>query len=102
MKIQSRSGVCFQGELQKYTPPFPLLSQDQGLSAIGYITSIGNLIVVANSVTVSYFIHNGSLLQNVTALLLQNATKVYNKMRQVFMTKCYIYYNLQRFYYKMR
>ena len=36
------------------------------------------------------------LLQNVTAILLQNATEVYGKMRQVF------YYEMRQFYYKMR
>ena len=36
------------------------------------------------------------LLQNTTAILLQNATKVYDKIRQVF------YYKMRHFYYKMR
>ena len=36
------------------------------------------------------------LLQNTTAILLQNATEVYCKIRQVF------YYKIQQFYYKMR
>ena len=36
------------------------------------------------------------LLQNTTAILSQNATEVYYKMRQVF------YYKMQQFYYKMR
>ena len=35
-------------------------------------------------------------LQNATAVLLQNATKVYYKMPQVF------YYKMRQFYYKMR
>ena len=49
------------------------------------------------------------LLQNVTAILLQNVIEVYYKMRQVFIakrdsfiTKCDSYYKLQPFYYKMR
>ena len=36
------------------------------------------------------------LLQNTTAILLQNATEVYYTMRQVF------YYKMRQFYYKMR
>ena len=36
------------------------------------------------------------ILQNATAILLQNATEVYNKMRQVF------YYKMRQLYYKMR
>ena len=50
-------------------------------------------------------IHSG---ENMTAILLQNATKVYYKIRQVFTTGCYTfiakcgsYYKLRRFYYKM-
>ena len=47
------------------------------------------------------------LLPNATAILLQNAIEVHYKMCQVFyykmcfITKCYGYYNLRRFYYKM-
>ena len=36
------------------------------------------------------------LLQNAKAILLQNATEVYNKIRQVF------YYKMELFYYRMR
>ena len=49
------------------------------------------------------------LLQNATAILLQNATEVYYKIRQFFITKCnsFItkydsYYKMRRFYYKIR
>ena len=47
------------------------------------------------------------LLQNVTAILLQNSTEVYYKMFQVFYYDNYykmqqFYYKMQRFYYKMR
>ena len=49
------------------------------------------------------------LLQNATPILLQNATEVYYKMHQVFITKCdsFItkcdsYYKFRQFYYKMR
>ena len=94
--------------------------------------SIRNLILGVNSITVSYLICYASLLQNATdvitkcdsffitkrdrsllqngsGFLLQNATEVYNKMRQVFyykcdsfITKCDSYYKMRRFYYKMR
>ena len=50
--------------------------------------SIRNLILGVNSVTVSHLIHYDSLLQNATAILLQNVTQVYCKMCQVFITKC--------------
>ena len=49
--------------------------------------SIRNLILGVNSVTVSYLIYYDSLLQNTIAILLQNATEVYYKMRQVFYYK---------------
>ena len=63
----------------------------------------GNLILGANSVTVSYLICYDSLLQNTTdiirnatAILLQNATEFYYKMRQVF------HYKMRQLYYQMR
>ena len=43
--------------------------------------SIGNLILGVNTVTVSYLIYYDSLLQNATAILSQNATEIYYKMR---------------------
>ena len=43
--------------------------------------SMRNLIFGFNSVTVSYLIRYDGLLQNATAILLQNATEVYKKMR---------------------
>ena len=55
-----------------------------------------------NSVTVSYLIHHDSLLQNATAILLQNATEVYYKMRQVFMTTCNSFITKCNSYFKMR
>ena len=75
--IPSLSGVCVQGEWQKYTPPSLPLSQDEGLKNIGHSMSIRNLTFGVNSVTVSYLIRYGSLLQNSTAILLQSATEVY-------------------------
>ena len=49
--------------------------------------SIGNLILVVNSVTVSYLIRYDSLSKNATAILLQNGRAVYYKMPQVFYYK---------------
>ena len=79
-KTPSRSGVCTQGEWQKYTPPSPLLSKDEGLRDIGHSMSIENLILGVNSVTVSYLIHYHSLLQN--------ATDIITKYDSYFITKC--------------
>ena len=58
--------------------------------------SIGNLIVGVNGVTVLYLIHCDSLLQNTTALSLQNSTEVHYKRHQMF------YYKMQKCYYKLR
>ena len=92
-KISSRSGVCLQGEWQKYTPPSPPLSKDEGLKNIGHNMRIRNLIFGANSVTVSYLILYDSLLQNESGFLLQNAT-VITKCDD-FITKCDVYYKLR-------
>ena len=62
-------GVCVQGQRQKYTPPSPPLSKVEELRDIRYSMSIGNLILWANSVTVSYLIHYYSLLQNVADII---------------------------------
>ena len=42
-----------------------------------------------------------TLLQNVTAILLQNATEVYYKIRQFFTTKCDSFMTKYDSYYKM-
>ena len=62
-------GVCVQAQRQKYTPPSPPLSKVEELRDIRYSLSIGNLILGANSVTVSYLIHYYSLLQNVADII---------------------------------
>ena len=108
-KILSRSAICVQGERQKYIPPFPPLFKDEGLRDIRHSMSIGNLILGVTSVAVSYLIMTiyykmrHTLLQNVRAILLQNATEVYYKMRQVFHYKMrQFYYKMRQFYYKMQ
>ena len=105
-KIPGRSGVCVQGEWQKYTPPSPPLSKDEGLKDIGHSISIANLILGLSNVMVwflicwflicyglifdatgfiikrdSYFITKGdrSLLQNASGFFLQNATILLEK-----------------------
>ena len=70
-KLPSRSGVCVQGEWQKYSSPSPPLPKDEGISDIGHCSSIGNLVLGVNSVTVLYLIHYDSLLQNATDIITQ-------------------------------
>ena len=97
-KIPSPFGVTFNDKrVTKILPPFTPFSKDEGLRDIGHSMSIGNLILGANSVTISYLIHYDNLLQlrqillqNLTAILLQNETEVYYKMRLVF------YYKMRR------
>ena len=67
--------------------------KDEGLSGIRQGTIIKNLVLANNSITISYFIHYDSLLQNVT--------DVYYKKHQVFLQnvtvllqKCDSYYKL--------
>ena len=65
----------------KISPPFPQLPKDKRLKGHWDIMSIRNIILCTNSVTVSYLIilvyyyKLRQILQNVTAILLQNATK---------------------------
>ena len=82
-KIPSHSGVCLQGGWQKYAPPSPPLSKDEGLENIGHSMSIRNLIFGVNSVTVSYLIRYHSLWR-----FLQNTTNVILKCDSYFITKC--------------
>ena len=79
----------FREKGKKIPTPSSPLSKDEVLKNIKHIMSIRNLILGVNSVTVSHLIYYDSLLQNTIAILLQNVTEVYYKMRQVF-------------YYKMR
>ena len=76
-KITSRSGVCIQGEWQKYTSSSPLLSKDEGLQDIGHSMSIGNLILGVNSVTASYLIRKLSDLQTLLRYLRGIVTPVF-------------------------
>ena len=78
-KIPSHSWVCIHEEWQKYTPPSPSLSKDEGLKNTGHSMSIRNLIFGVNSITVSYLIRYDSLLQN--------ATDVIRKCNSYFITK---------------
>ena len=114
-KPPSRSGKCVQREWKIHTPSSSPLSKNEGLGDIGHSMSIGNLILGVNSVTVSFIITvyykmRQILSQYATAILLQNATEVYYKIRQIFLlqnatvitncdnfiTKCSSYYNMPR------
>ena len=123
-KIPNRSGICVQGEWQKYTPPSLPLSKDEGLKNNGHSMSTRNLIFGVNKVTVSNLIRYDNLLQNATNVitkcdsyfitkrdrsLLQNASFFYYKMRQLLqnaaillqnatvITKCDVYYKLRQY-----
>ena len=83
-KISSHSGVCVQGEWEKYNPPSPSLSKDEGIRNIGHSMSIRNLIFGVKvlrfhiwfvmTVYYIYYKMRQMLLQNATATLLQNAS----------------------------
>ena len=94
-KIPSRSGVCIQGEWQKYTPPFPPPFKDEALKNIGHNMSIRNLIFGVNSVTVSYWIRYDSLLQNTTDPITKCGNYFITKYDS-FITKCDSYYKMRR------
>ena len=91
-KIPSRSGVCLQGEWQKYTPPSPPLSKDEALKNIEHSMSIRNLIFGVKSVKVSYMIGYDSLLQM--------RQKFITKWVRFFITKCDVYYKLWQYTHK--
>ena len=78
-KIPTRSVVLRKSDLNTSVPT-TLLSKDEGLKDIGHNMNIWNLILVVNSVTVSYLICYNSLLQN--------ATDVITKCDSYFITKC--------------
>ena len=105
-KLPSRSGVCVQREWQKCSSPSPPLPKDEGISDIGHCSSIGNLVLGVNSVTVLYLIHYDSLLQNATDIITHYYTmrklfyyktreKFITKCVRFFITKCDVYYKLQ-------
>ena len=62
-----------------------MLSKVEELSDIGNSMSIGNLILGVNSVTVSCLIHYDSLLQN--------ATEIYYRMRQLLQITMFLLQN---------
>ena len=57
------------GKKRKITLPLPPVSKDEVLKDIGYIMSIGNLILGVNNFTVSFLIHYDSLSQNATEVI---------------------------------
>ena len=98
-------------KVTKIPPPFPPLFKDERLGDIGHSINIGNLRLDVNSLTISYLIHYDSLSLNATAILLQNATKLYYKMRQLLQiatillqnatvnSKCDVHYKLRQYSY---
>ena len=90
-KFQAKISSCWSMRSRRVTkiPPLsPPLSKDEGLRDIGHSMSIGNLILGVNSVTVSYLIHYDSLLQNATDIIKKMRQLFYYEMQQKFMTKC--------------
>ena len=87
VQISGKNATPFwsaQEEWLKYTCLSHSLSKEEGLKDIGHNMSIGNLILVVISVTALYwsvitvyYKIRQMLLQNATAVLLQNATEVY-------------------------
>ena len=63
------------GRATKIRPPFPSLLKVEELRDMGHIMSIGNLILGANSVTVSYLIYL-TVYYTMRQILLQNATAI--------------------------
>ena len=78
-KIPTCSEVLRKSDWNTPVSPTPLF-KDKGLKDIRHNMSTGNLILVVNSVTVSYLICYNSLLQN--------ATDVITKCDSYFITKC--------------
>ena len=91
LQISGKNSKLFRSKVSERVTKIPclspLLSKDEGLRDIGHIMSIENLILVVTSVTVSYLIHYDSLLQNTTAILLQNVIEVCCKVHQIFYQK---------------
>ena len=101
-KISSQSEVRVQGEGQKYTPPSPLLSKDEGLKDFGPSMSMGNLYLGVNSVTVSYLIHYDRLLQNATDIITKCDSYFIKKCdRRLLQNVSGFYCKMRRFYYRM-
>ena len=63
------------GRATEIRPPFPSLLKVEELRDIGHSMSIGNLILSANSVTVSYLIYL-TVYYTMRQILLQNATAI--------------------------
>ena len=100
----------FRKKEKKYPPPSLPLSKDEVLNDIGHILSIGNLILGANSVKVSYLIQYDRLLQNAIDVITKRdrRQKLITKLVRFFITKCdkfikkcNCYYKMQQFYYKI-
>ena len=91
-----------QEEWLKYTCPSTPLSKEEGLKDIGHNMSIGNLILVVNSVMVSYLICY-KFITKCDRCYYKMRQLFYYKMRQKFVTKCVSFFITKcDSYYKIR
>ena len=91
------------------SPPLSKDKEDEELRDSGHSMSIGNPILGASSVTVSYLIHYDSLLQNVTDIItkcnsyfITKCFRFFIRKCDSFIIKCDSYYKLRPFHSKMR
>ena len=89
------------GRVTKILPSSSPFSKDEGLRDTGNSISIGNLILGANSVTVSYLIHYDSLLQNVADIITKCVSYFITKCDSI-ITNWDSYYKLRQFCHKVR
>lgn len=90
-KLHAALEMAFRQETVIHIP-----FKKEGLREIDYNMSMVLYTNLFSEVSSDYSFLFGSLLQNATAILFQNATKVYYKMLEIF---CY---KMWQFYYKLR
>ena len=101
-KIPTCSEVLRKSDWNTPVSPTPLF-KDKGLKDIRHNMSTGNLILVVNSVTVSYLICYNSLLQNATDVITKCDSYFFSKCdRSLLQNASTFYYKMRQFYYKMR
>ena len=101
-KIPTCSEVLRKSDWNTPVSPTPLF-KDKGLKDIRHNMSTGNLILVVNSVTVSYLICYNSLLQNATDVITKCDSYFFSKCdRSLLQNASAFYYKMRQFYYKMR
>ena len=91
------------GRVTKIPPPSPPLPKGEGIRDIGHSITIANLFLGINSVTVSYFIHCDSLLQNASDIITKCDSYFITKFdRSLLQNTSGFYYKTRQFDYKMR